>query len=370
MGSFDNCALRIVTYNRRGLNDTKKLYVNQILAGCDILFLQEHWQSDDQLGCFNSISSEHASVGVSGFSNCDVLRGRPYGGCAIFWRKALEMSVTQIPTNSRRVCAILMHGACIRLLCICVYMPYEKDSVQVEEFLQQLSVVDTLINQHSASHIIVGGDFNVDFSRNWLHTEILDDYCENANLFPVIRHDCSSVEYTHQSGMQYFSSIDHFVLSEQLYRTSVNSQRVLHDTDNTSDHDPVWLNLDLSISHLSYYHSITPPKVAWPKANSDHITAYENMLRCELRSIDIPHEVLSCRDYSCKNAAHIHELDQFARKLTDTCLLSAKATIPFTKQCGSSGRIPGWNEYIAPFRRESFFGTTCGRIAIGQVRAL
>ena len=121
MGSFDNCALRMVTYNRRGLNDTKKLYVNQILAGCDILFLQEHWQSDDQLGCFNSISSEHASVGVSGFSNCDVLRGRPYGGCAIFWRKALQMSVTQIPTNSRRVCAILMHGACMIIMYLCLH---------------------------------------------------------------------------------------------------------------------------------------------------------------------------------------------------------------------------------------------------------
>jgi len=172
----------------------------------------------------------------------------------------------------------------------------------------------------------------------------------------VIRHYCSSVDYTHQSGMQYFSSIDHFALSEQLYRTSFNSQRVVRDIDNTSDHDPVWLHLDLSISHFSYYHFNTPPKVvAWFKANTDHITAYENMLCCELRGIDILHEVLSCHDYSCKNAAHMHELDQFARKLTDTCLLSAKATIPFTKQCGSSGRIPGWNEYIALFRRESFF---------------
>ena len=37
------------------------------------------------------------------------------------------------------------------------------------------------------------------------------------------------------------------------------------------------------------------------------------------------------------------------------CLLSAQVTIPFTKQCGATGRIPGWNEYVAPLRRESIF---------------
>ena len=34
----------------------------------------------------------------------------------------------------------------------------------------QLSVVDSLINDNLDCHIVVGGDFNFDINRQWLHT--------------------------------------------------------------------------------------------------------------------------------------------------------------------------------------------------------
>ena len=84
------------------------------------MLLQEHWLCDDQLNCLNMLSTDHVSVGVSGFSNDCVLSGRPYGGCAILWRKTLSLTVTPIITNSRRICALLFRGDGISLLCVCV----------------------------------------------------------------------------------------------------------------------------------------------------------------------------------------------------------------------------------------------------------
>jgi len=60
----------------------------------------------------------------------------------------------------------------------------------VHEFLFHLSTVDSVVSQYPDSHIILGGDFNVDLSRNWTNTKVLlDDYCLHACLFPVIRHE-------------------------------------------------------------------------------------------------------------------------------------------------------------------------------------
>jgi hypothetical protein len=79
-----------MSFNYRGYNESKRAYILHLLSLCDILFIQEHWLSDSQLSIFNSINSDFVSCGVSGFGNDDVLRGRPFGGCAILWRKDID----------------------------------------------------------------------------------------------------------------------------------------------------------------------------------------------------------------------------------------------------------------------------------------
>jgi len=37
-------------------------------------------------------------------------------------------------------------------------------------------------SQPMSSYIILGGDFNVDLSRNWANTKVLEDYCLQACL--------------------------------------------------------------------------------------------------------------------------------------------------------------------------------------------
>ena len=80
------------------------------------------------------------------------------------------VSALPIDSGSRHVCAVLFSSPGIRLLCICAYMPYERDVDSSEEFLCQLSVIDSLLEKFSDFQIVLGGDFNVDFLHNWSHT--------------------------------------------------------------------------------------------------------------------------------------------------------------------------------------------------------
>ena len=62
--------------------------------------------------------------------------------------------------------------------------------------------------------------------------------CNTNNLFPVISHEDSEVDYTYNFCMKRFSIIDHFIVSHFIYECICNVQ-VLHDVGNFSDHDPL-----------------------------------------------------------------------------------------------------------------------------------
>ena len=67
--SYNSLSIRICSYNCRGYNDSKEVYVCGLLDKCDFLFLQEHWLTESQLSCLSSVSNDHLAIGVCGFDN-------------------------------------------------------------------------------------------------------------------------------------------------------------------------------------------------------------------------------------------------------------------------------------------------------------
>jgi hypothetical protein len=76
------------------------------MSSLDILFLQEHWLTNSQFSLFNAVHVDFAYTAVSGINDSEILLGRPYGGCAIFWRSRINATISVLKTNSRRICAI------------------------------------------------------------------------------------------------------------------------------------------------------------------------------------------------------------------------------------------------------------------------
>jgi hypothetical protein len=98
--------LRTLSDNFRGYSDVKGRYLSGLLSQSDIIFLQEHWLSASQIELLAALSADYFVAGISGFDNSVVLRGRPYGGCAIFWRRDSIIGGDYISTGSSRVCAM------------------------------------------------------------------------------------------------------------------------------------------------------------------------------------------------------------------------------------------------------------------------
>jgi hypothetical protein len=81
---------------------------------------------------------------VCGFSPSEVLSGRPFGGCAILWRRELNFRFTPVTVNSRRIYALKCVCENVRIVLINVYMPFEDDDVSEDEFCLQLSIIDNI----------------------------------------------------------------------------------------------------------------------------------------------------------------------------------------------------------------------------------
>lgn len=352
---FDKRSLSVISYNCRGYSLVKNNYINNLLANCDILFLQEHWLADDQLVILGQLNRQFLSHAVCGFDNNEVLSGRPYGGCAILWRSDMLTRVEPVKTNSRRICAIRMSNNLWSILLINVYMPYEEGEGRCEDFCSQLSIIEYLISQNASSHIIIGGDFNVDFCRNWQHTELLTDFCDNLNLEPVNRHNNYHIDYTYNFNMSRFNILDHFILSGVLFDEAIISADALHDGDNLSDHDPIILKLCLDSKYVSLVERIHCDKIAWHKANDCHIAEYKLSLQSLLSCITIPVEAIACHDPLCKNVNHSLELNTYASAITDACITAANINIPHTGWAGGRKPIPGWTEHVEPVRNKSVF---------------
>ena len=80
--------LRLCTYNCRSLKNSI-LDIRELCLSRDIVLLHEHWLLPFELNLLNSVCDDFMSTGVSAVNvTDDVLKGRPYGGTAILYRKA------------------------------------------------------------------------------------------------------------------------------------------------------------------------------------------------------------------------------------------------------------------------------------------
>ena len=367
-------SLSICSFNCRGYNSIKKDFVRKLLPSVDILLLQEHWLSDCQLSILGDIDSTFVFTGVSGFENKEVLKGRPYGGCAILWRAALNVSVQIIPTGAGRISAVKLTSDKFRLLLINVYMTCDDGShLHVNEYADVLLKIDQLIVNNFDCHCVIGGDYNVDFSRNSVNTALLRGFCDNHGFKCASNYSDANIDYTYHFGMTRFSVIDEFILSDFLFHNMLRNVRVIHDIDNLSDHEPLVIELHLPIQHAVMYPNISRTvdlkRVAWFRATSSHVDDYRNILRSKISSVFLPLDSLTCYNRNCSNIAHRNSIAQYCNDITHSCTEAGLLAIPRVKP--GVKRIPGFTEHVQPFRDKSLLWheiwTECGRPRTGHV---
>jgi len=347
-------SIKIGSYNCRSIQ-SKKEYVNTLLSKVDILCVQEHWLSELQLSFLGSINDRFGYTGVSGFDNSAVLPGRTYGGCGILWRSDIVANVTVLDIESKRLCAIRIESSHWKILIVCVYLPYEDGHSNTDAFIDELSRLENLVNNNLDCHIVICGDYNVDFSRNWMHSEILNGFCENMNVKPVCVHPNCTIDYTYNFDMSRFNVLDHFLLSGVLYENCVQKAYVLHDIDNLSDHDPIQLELGLNLQYIGFSANIYTPRASWEKASDLDLFNYRSAVSKNLADLRLQPDVFACHNMNCIDNCHFQALTDYVQGITEACVNACNSAIPFTKLRQQSGRIAGWSEYVQPLRQKSLF---------------
>ena len=95
--------LTLCTYNCRGHGKDRIEYMQKLLTECDILFIQEHWYLDNEIQQLDKEVHNVTALGKSGVNENKLLPGRPYGGCALIYKKTLQCTIHSILCSNRRV---------------------------------------------------------------------------------------------------------------------------------------------------------------------------------------------------------------------------------------------------------------------------
>jgi len=325
----DSTRFSICSYNCRGYNLTKKQYVENLLLRSSVLFLQEHWLSENQCALFDELSSKCSYYAVSGFSNNEVLLGRPFGGCAIIWKDEIITNMKRVVVDSRRIIAASCEISSVKLLLINVYLPCDmNDSINSDAFLHEISLCETILDNYHDHEIILGGDFNVDFNGNFNNTTLLSGFCKRCNLVSADFHTDSSIDFTFNFNNERFSIIDHFIVSESLFKFSIDSVCVIHEVDNLSDHEPLFglfqfSNEPVSVSTARHYSKC----FSWYKATKQNICDFQICVSTELSNINLPIEALSCCNINCNNVNHNNALSKYCEDIYKCCYNAGCAAI-------------------------------------------
>ena len=210
-------SLRVVSHNCRGWTSGYPA-VSDLLQICDLCLIQEHWLLHEQLFRLN-IHDDFLSVGVSGMESSEFHYGRPFGGCAIFYRKSLTPHVTRLHSPSKRFCSVMFTDQSgSTFLLVCVYLPfYDGSRVSSNEYLIALGELEGFITRHRSDHLLIAGDFNVDFNRNNVNLGHLLHFMSDLHLAAADLPHHSSIQYTYIRDDGTASSwLDHYLCDPSL----------------------------------------------------------------------------------------------------------------------------------------------------------
>ena len=322
MSSNTSKSLKFCTYNCHGWKSGCD-YVNDLLKSCDFCLIQEHWLFQDQFSTMNICNDFH-SVSVSGMSGDELILGRPYGGCTIFFRKSFSHSISRLKSCSTRFCALLLklldssNQQIVSILIVNVYLPTNYGSDEsTTTFQETVAELEGLVLTQTYDHVIIAADFNVDFAKVSPNRTILECFTQ---AFDLVRGDiCSDISFTYRRD-DHQSWVDHVICSSAILNTISNIMSI-DSVDNFSDHLLVFFTLNCSTlsTHLRPILICQTPstsdslsmKINWSKITEDDIRNFRHLLQHNLPSLSS--SAHSCIDPQC--SAHKHIIDHFCNQL-------------------------------------------------------
>nr|XP_053609838.1 uncharacterized protein LOC128674882 [Plodia interpunctella] len=339
------CTYKFVTFNCKNV----KRSVDNIRDLCkeyDIIALQETWLTNEDISFLNTISDDFSSTGVSAMdTSTGPIRGRPYGGVALLWRRSVFLNVIVIECDNPRICAIKVISNERSFLVMCVYMPTDENP-NLAEFTDVLSAVSAIIDTCNIDCVYILGDFNAHPYEQFYY-ELLN-FCSDLEWSCVDFDMLGLASSTHTYVSEINGSrrwLDH-ILTSKAAVNSIQNVYVVYDVF-WSDHYPLAMecNLDIVLPTKNNYNISCHNEVVWGERTQEQVDLYRQECNQRLRLIDFSPELNNCCDNMCNNNSHKIVIDNFYRDV----VLALKESSIISKKCKKPKRkvIAGWNKHVA-----------------------
>ncbi|CAK1582534.1 unnamed protein product [Parnassius mnemosyne] len=312
----------------------------------DIVALQETWLLPFDIPYLAKIHQDFEYTGKSAVNISEgILKGRPYGGVAILWRKGTFESVTVINCANVRLAAIKVSLGDRYFLVFCVYMPTDV-SDNLTEFTDCLSEVSAIVESCDVEAVYVLGDFNAHPGESF-GLELLK-FCSEQNWIcaDIEKLGVESDNYTFVSDAHGCRRwLDHCIVTQAAWHTITNI-RIFYDVF-WSDHCPfvVECRLDTIKTKLEVA-TKSCNKVIWGERVSDRIEVYYDMCNSKLISLKVPEELSICYNSHCNNTHHRLMLDEMYNNIVTILSEAAIQSYDDNRSYKHSGRIVGWNRHV------------------------
>lgn len=332
---------------KRSINGVRKLCRN-----ADIVLLQELWLLSFDLPILSTIDSEFGWTGKSAVDiSAGLLKGRPYGGVGILYRKSAFQNVTLIECNSDRIVFIKVETNNTSFLVASVYMPTDSNE-NLPLFTETLGVLSsTVADNCDVQAVFMLGDFNAHTNEPFYREMV--DFCTEQQWICADVNKCDSETYTYISEVHGCRRwLDHCIVTSCAYNT-IHKVTVLHDVL-WSDHFPVLMEckLDLIKPVINNINDNFKDKVIWGERRKDQINEYTNICNNKLKEIDFPASLRSCCDGMCHNVDHRKVIDSLYENIINALKTAAIMTSTYEMR-RKFKCIAGWNTYVAEAHGEA-----------------
>ena len=352
---FLMAALNFSSHNSRGLGAGRIEYIQKLTKNFDFILIQEHWQVPSRLDIFQDEIPGIGAHATSAIDDSQLIIGRGYGGCAILWNANLNLVITPVDCKNDRICAVRAKSVdgTNDFALFNIYMPidtrHDRDNINV--YNSVLNDIVSVCEAESFDHVIIGGDWNTDFSRaNSLHTKSLNDFIHRSGF--VLSRSCDNAsDYTYENVNGDRSNIDHFLVSPNLAPHIISSD-IFHDADNFSDHAMISLvtSHDIGRYEPTTRQAVTTPGLKWKSASDAALSQYRAEVGRLLDDITVPTDAILCNNAHC--IAHKQAIDDYHSSICEALIEGGNATIPVS---GRGNCIPLWNETVREQRERSLF---------------
>lgn len=341
----------MISFNCKSIKRSAQC-VRELCETADIIALQETWLLPYDLDFIGTIDERFNYTGISSVDlSAGVLRGRPYGGLTIMWRKSKFINVKVLDCGNDRIIAVCIELNSKFFIIFNVYMPTD-EADNLIEFTSCLGRIFAIVEESDVSAVYVLGDFNahpgarfgielMQFcnEQQWLCADILKLGC-NSDTFTFLSDSHGSRRW-----------LDHCVVTPAAYETVVNID-VLYNVS-WSDHYPLRVKCDLSIAQSLAIDGgeSTASGVRWGIRDIYQIERYQSF--CNKRIVKF-NDNFTCNN--CDNnlicdkiCDHYLFIEKLYNEIILTMQLGAKFSFKRTnfKKCK---KIPGWNVHV----RESY----------------